>query len=171
MKRIVMILFLLPLAACEPMAPAQPPPVVTPSQASYLPGTTVRPENEPTNSAVDAAMMWAERYNAAITERDAALDQARRAEHGHAEADKKVLELQRALEQSLRELADANKTLLVLQADLDKWKSDVLGFRAEIRDAMAAELDALRQIMKVLGGELADSPATEPDDESDEDQP
>jgi len=168
MKRIVIVMsLLLPLIGCEPMAPATTPVrVEQPSHAAYLPASTIKPDNEPTPTAVDAAMMWAERYAAAILERDAALDRARDAERGQDDAEKKTRELQRELEQAHRELADANKTLLVLQGELEKWKRDVLGFREEIRAAMAAELTALQQIMKVLGGELAEPVPSDSDPES-----
>jgi len=173
MKRIVIAMsLLLPLIGCEPVTPTGTPPVrVEPTQASYIPASAVKPDNEPTPTAVDAAMAWAERYSQAVLERDAALERAREAERGQEDAEKKTRELQRDLEQVNRELADANKTLLVLQGELDKWKRDVLGFREEIRAAMAAELTALQQIMKVLGGELAEPVPYEfeGDDPSEED--
>ena len=173
MKRIfVSMIVLLPaVTACEPMPPAPPPVRVEPSQANYLPAATVRPDVDPTPSAVDAAMMWAERYNTAIGERDVALDRARTAEHDQIEAEKQVRQLQNELLQVNKELDDANKMLRELKGELDKWKRDVLGFRKEIMEAQTAQLDALRQIMKVLGSELggpANAPAPEAD-QSDED--
>jgi hypothetical protein len=37
--------------------------------------------------------------------------------------------------------------------ELNNWKTDVIGFREEIRAADRAQLEALLKILKVLGGE------------------
>ena len=37
---------------------------------------------------------------------------------------------------------------------MNNWKTDILGFRDEIRDAETAQLEALLKILKVLGGEV-----------------
>ena len=38
--------------------------------------------------------------------------------------------------------------------ELTNWKTNVLGFREEIRSAEQAQLDALHRVLKLLGGEL-----------------
>ena len=165
MKYIVLsALLLLPAAiGCEPMTPAATPPpkVEQPSQAVYLPASTVKPEAQPSASAVDTAMMWADKYAKAMEDLADAQERARTAERGQEDAEKQVRQLQRELEQVQKELDDANKMMLVLKGDLEQWKRDVLGFRKDIMEAQTAQLDALRQIMKVLGGELAEPVAPE----------
>ncbi len=41
-----------------------------------------------------------------------------------------------------------------MQVELVKWKSDVLGFRDEMRKAQSVQLQALTRIMKILGAEM-----------------
>jgi len=162
MKRMIVIPMLLLAAGCQPMTPATNTSAVRvePSQAGYLPGTTVRPETDPTPTAVDQAMIWAERYTYMVAERDAALERAREAEREQDDAEKRARDIQIELETTRRQLDDADKMMRELQTDLDRWKRDVLGFRKEILEAQAVELEALRQIMKVLGGHLAEPDAT-----------
>lgn len=42
-----------------------------------------------------------------------------------------------------------------MQKELTNWKSDVLGFRDEMRKAQKAQIDALTHIVTLLGGETA----------------
>jgi uncharacterized protein YeaO (DUF488 family) len=52
-----------------------------------------------------------------------------------------------------KELAEANEFLQQMHVELNKWKSDVLGFREEMRQAQQAQLEALAKILRVLGAE------------------
>ena len=46
-----------------------------------------------------------------------------------------------------------------MRIELNNWKSNILGFRDEMRNADNAQLDALVKILEVLGGQAkADSP-------------
>jgi chromosome segregation ATPase len=58
------------------------------------------------------------------------------------------------LQQTQKELAEANKVLIEMRLELNNWKSNVLGFRDEMRDAETAQLEALIKILHVLGGEV-----------------
>ena len=64
------------------------------------------------------------------------------------------------MEQMRKELADANEVLIQFRGELEQWKHSVLGFREEIRDAQAAELEALRRVLKLLGGQEPPSMTT-----------
>jgi len=69
------------------------------------------------------------------------------------------------LKQARQELDDANLMLREMKKELTKWKQDVLGFRQEMRQAQAAQLDALHRVLKVLGAEtpkVADTTAAAP---------
>ena len=52
-----------------------------------------------------------------------------------------------------KELAEANEILIEMRVELNDWKSDVIGFRDEMRNAETAQLEALLKILQVLGGE------------------
>jgi chromosome segregation ATPase len=62
-----------------------------------------------------------------------------------------ILEAQ--LQQAQKELTEANDLLIEMRIELNNWKTDVLGFRGEMRDAEKAQLQALLKILEVLGGE------------------
>ncbi len=62
--------------------------------------------------------------------------------------------MDKQLRQTQKELAEANEILIEMRVELNSWKSDVLGFREEMRDAETAQLEALLKILHVLGGEL-----------------
>ncbi len=65
-----------------------------------------------------------------------------------------VVTLEAQLQQTQRELGEANDLLITMRIELNNWKTDILGFRDEIRDAETAQLEALLKILKVLGGEV-----------------
>jgi chromosome segregation ATPase len=65
-----------------------------------------------------------------------------------------VAALEKQLKQTQKELAEANEILIETRVELNNWKSDVLGFREEMRDAESAQLEALLKILHVLGGEI-----------------
>lgn len=55
--------------------------------------------------------------------------------------------------QAKKELGEANDLLIEMRIELNNWKTDVLGFRDEMRQADKAQLETLVKILKVLGGE------------------
>ncbi|MHC4487654.1 MAG: hypothetical protein ACYSW7_00540 [Planctomycetota bacterium] len=57
------------------------------------------------------------------------------------------------LQQTQKELTEANDVLIEMRIELNNWKTDILGFRDEIRDAETEQLRALLRILKILGGE------------------
>jgi len=63
------------------------------------------------------------------------------------------------LQQTQKELTEANDLLIEMRVELNNWKADILGFRGEMRDAEKAQLEALLKILKVLGGEVREKPA------------
>lgn len=62
--------------------------------------------------------------------------------------------LEPELEQAKKELNEANDLLIDMTTELNNWKTNILGFRDELRDADKAQLEALLRILKVLGGEV-----------------
>lgn len=67
---------------------------------------------------------------------------------------KKMAALEPQLEQAKKELAEANDLLIEMRIELNNWKSNIIGFRDEMRDADKYQLEALLKILKVLGGEV-----------------
>lgn len=69
--------------------------------------------------------------------------------------------MEQELNQAQKELAEANDLLVEMQLELNNWKTDILGFRDEIRKADKAQLETLLKILKVLGGEVKADPSSE----------
>ena len=154
-------------AGCEQfsLAPAQPPtPVARPAVArpaandagnpplGYMAGSAVR--GAPGGpSAVATALELSEKYAKVAEE----LLEAQKANKAVAQENKKLLaqmaRLQMELEQLGKELADANETVVEQEKKLQEWKKNVLGFRTEMQQAQQVQLDALRKIMVLLGGQ------------------
>ena len=65
-----------------------------------------------------------------------------------------AVSLDAQLQQTQKELAEANGLLIEMRVELNNWKVDILGFREEMRSAETAQLETLLRILKVLGGEV-----------------
>jgi chromosome segregation ATPase len=74
-----------------------------------------------------------------------------------------VTHLEAQLQQTQKELGEANDLLIQMRIELNNWKTDVLGFRDEMRDAEKAQLEALLKILQTLGGEVVTEPAQQKD--------
>ena len=126
-----------------------------PACDGYLTKTAVRDETQSdATSAVDTALEWARKYAEASERHNKLLQENRSLNQQNQEYQKQVTELQGKIERAERELAEANSMLLEMRQELDKWKTDVLGFRDEMRRAQKVQLDALAKILKLVGGEL-----------------
>jgi chromosome segregation ATPase len=68
-----------------------------------------------------------------------------------------VVSLDGRLQQTQKELAEANSLLIDMRIELNNWKADILGFREEMRNAETAQLETLLRILKVLGGQVTES--------------
>ena len=60
------------------------------------------------------------------------------------------------LQQTQKELTQANDLLIEMRLELNNWKTDVLGYRDEMRLAQKAQLESLIKILQLLGGEVAE---------------
>ena len=65
----------------------------------------------------------------------------------------KLATLKPKLQQTEKELGQANEALIETTIELNNWKADVLGYREEMREASNAQLEALFKILEILGGE------------------
>ena len=114
---------------------------------------------EASSEAVDLT----ERYTQ-LFETAAALKQENQGlaeENGRLKRQIETLEVQ--LKQAQAELTEANGLLLEMLGELNNWKSDILGFRNEMRQAAKTQLEALLKILETLGAETSLlPPAAEP---------
>ena len=65
-----------------------------------------------------------------------------------------AVSLEARLQQTQKELAEANSLLIDMRVELNNWKADILGFRDEMRNAETAQLETLLRILIVLGGQV-----------------
>jgi L-2-hydroxyglutarate oxidase LhgO len=63
------------------------------------------------------------------------------------------------LQQTQKELNQANDLLIEMRVELNNWKTNIIGFRGEMRNAEKAQLEALLKILEILGGEIKDESA------------
>jgi len=106
------------------------------------------------STAVASAIELSEKY-ARLSEEAAVLKQQNQdfaAKNQQLKEQTAALETQ--LQQAHKELAEANDLLIEMRIELNNWKSNILGFREEIREAETAQLEALLRILKVLGGQV-----------------
>lgn len=105
-------------------------------------------------TAVESALELSDKY-ARLSDEAASLRQQNQeigARNQQLEAQAAVLSSQ--LQQAQKELAQANELLIEMRIELNNWKSDILGFREEMRNAETAQLETLFKILKVLGGQV-----------------
>lgn len=62
--------------------------------------------------------------------------------------------LKAQLQQTQKELTEANELMIEMRIELNNWQNNILGFRDEIRDAETAQLQALLRILNILGGDI-----------------
>lgn len=112
-------------------------------------------------SALDEAIELSKKF-AALSEKMAGL-QAEKEQLAveNSQLKEQIAKLKPEAERARKELAEANDLLVEMRLELNNWKSDVLGFREEIREADKIQLEALLKILRVLGGEEAPVPAVE----------
>jgi chromosome segregation ATPase len=112
-------------------------------------------ESPPQNrTAVESALELSEKY-ATLSEHTAELRRENKSLLAeNSKLKEHVSALDTELQQTQKELTEANDLLIKMRVELNNWKTNVLGFRDEMRQAEEAELEALLKILKVLGGEV-----------------
>ena len=169
------------LAGCEqfsfsfglPKAPAPAPAEDTPEQKApsprplkYMADSAIQGEAGGSD-ALGTALELSRKY-AEVAEQ---LLEAQKAQKALAEESKQLqvqtARLEGELSQARKELNDANEQIMEQKRMLQQWRDNVLGFRKEMQLAQQTELDALRKILLLLGGQVetakegpADTPAS-----------
>jgi len=159
-KKTILLLSLMPLILMSNCVSVQEPPRTAvrhgftetqqnPSVANRFQETA---SQKPT--VIESAMELSQRY-AKLSEETAVLRQQNRdLTETNQLLEEQVVALDAQLQQAQKELSEANDVVIAMQIELNSWKTDILGFRDEIRDAETAQLEALLKILKVLGGEV-----------------
>jgi predicted nucleic acid-binding Zn-ribbon protein len=119
------------------------------ASAQKFPSTRTEP-----TTAVESAIALSDKY-AKLSEEHTVIKQQKQALETENHKLKEDLQSCRSrLEQAQKELDEVNDLLVEMRLELNNWKSDVLGFRDEMRDAEKAQLEALLKVLKLLGGEV-----------------
>jgi predicted nuclease with TOPRIM domain len=139
--------------AIEPTSLQQPRPnVKRPSSGSVARRFEESKKQGPT--VVESAIELSEKY-ARLSEETAALRQEKQdLITKNRRLNDQVIALEDQLQQTQKELTEANDLMIEMRIELNNWKSDILGFREEMRDADTAQLETLLRILTILGGEV-----------------
>lgn len=112
-------------------------------------------ESSPQNpTAVESAIELSGKYAKLTDEASRLRQQNNQLESRNQQLGNQIDNIESQLQQTQKELSEANKVLIEMRLELNNWKSNVLGFRDEMRDAETAQLEALIKILHVLGGEV-----------------
>jgi chromosome segregation ATPase len=104
-------------------------------------------------TAVESAIELSEKY-AKLSDQSVVLRQEnQRLTTENESLRQQVTGLDAKLKQTQKELTEANNLLIEMLTELNHWKSNILGFRGEMRDAAKAQLEALLKVLEILGGE------------------
>ena len=104
-------------------------------------------------TAVESAIELSEKY-ARLSDQTIALRQEnQRLVTENEDLLQRINILETKLRQTQKELGEANELLIEMLTELNNWKSNILGFRGEMREAAKAQLEALLKVLEILGGE------------------
>lgn len=159
-KTIMTVLLLIPtllfsgcLSPQKPVQSAIPPHLIEMQQNDSI-AKRFQESNPQTQTAIESAIEISEKY-ARLTEEAAAMRlQNQSIMARNQQLDVQINELEAQLRQAQKELTEANDLLIEMRIELNNWKSNILGFREEMRDAQTAQLEALFKILKLLGGQV-----------------
>lgn len=110
-------------------------------------------------SAVESAMELSAKYVKTTEELAAVKTEKQQLVNENQALKDRLTPCQGRLTQAQKELAEANDLLIEMRIELNNWKTNILGFRDEIRQAERAQIEALAKILQVLGGEAKAEPA------------
>jgi chromosome segregation ATPase len=150
-----MLMFL--LSACGmPQGPVKI--VFPPDPAQHRPsGAASKRFQEPVpqeQTVVGSAMELSEKYTKLSEDATAMRQQNQNLIAENNQLKEQLNSSQSRLQKTQEELTQANDLLIEMRIELNNWKTDVIGFRDEMRDAEKAQLEALFKILGVLGGKI-----------------
>jgi chromosome segregation ATPase len=104
-------------------------------------------------TAVESAIQLSEKY-AKLSDQSATQRQEnQRLATENENLRQQIASLEARLKQTQKELGEANNLLIEMLTELNNWKSNILGFRGEMRQAAQAQLEALLKVLEILGGQ------------------
>jgi len=113
--------------------------------------------NTANGTTIDSAMKIAQDY-AALSQKYSDLQQKNlELTEENSKLKERLTVLQPELIQTKKELEEANNLLVDMRIELNNWKTDIIGFRDEMRAADKVQLETLIKILKTLGGEFDSS--------------
>lgn len=105
------------------------------------------------HTAIESAIELSEKY-ARLSDQTVALrEENQRLITENENLLQQIATLEARLRQTQKELGEANDLLIEMLTELNNWKTNILGFRGEMRDAAKAQLEALLKVLEILGGE------------------
>jgi DNA repair exonuclease SbcCD ATPase subunit len=103
-------------------------------------------------TTVESALELSEKY-AKLSEQAVTLrEENQRLTGENQELRQQMTALDTKLKQTQKELSEANALLIEMLTELNNWKSNILGFRSEMREAAKAQLEGTLKVLEILGG-------------------
>jgi len=104
-------------------------------------------------TAVESAIELSEKYARLSDQTTALREENQRLVTENENLLQQIATLEARLRQTQKELGEANDLLIEMLTELNNWKTNILGFRGEMREAAKAQLEALLKVLELLGGE------------------
>ena len=127
------------------------------SSGATDPGSTARRfQDTPLDgrTAVESAIELSEKY-ARLSDQTLTLrEENQRLASENESLRQQMTAMEAQLQQTQKELTEANDLLIEMLTELNNWKSNILGFRGEMREAAKAQLEAMLKVLEILGGEV-----------------
>lgn len=117
------------------------------------------------SGAVERALMWSQKYDELSVKVEKLMERNSTLVEENVANKHQLAQLQIEYDQTKKELDEANTFLQEMHLELTRWKSDVLGFRNEIRKAQTTQLNALSRILRILGAEMVEPAEVNTDQE------
>lgn len=156
----IIVLVLVPiclLSGClsqRPPVQSSVPPHLIEMQKSDAIAKRFQESSPQTPSAVESAIELSKKYAQLSEDAVALREQNQSMMAKNLKLNDQIVELEAQLKQAQKELNEANDLLIKMRIELNSWKSNILGFREEMREAQTAQLEALFKILRLLGGQV-----------------
>lgn len=110
-------------------------------------------QNQVKETSISAAIELSEKYAQLSEESNKLKEQNQILQQENQQTQTKLQQTENELAAAQKELSQANDLIMEMKVEVNGWKSDVLGFREEMRQADIAQLQTLQKIVGLLGGE------------------
>ena len=105
-------------------------------------------------TAVDSAIELAKKHAILVEEASVLRQENQELTAENRRIKDRIAVLEPELKQAKKELNEANDLLIEMRIELNNWKTDILGFRNEMRDAYTAQMEILLKIAQAMGAEV-----------------